>query len=159
MGPEQLRCQWCFQLGQWVWEGWRVFRASGITHHSPGAHSPSRFLHLPLKATVQEQHVASGMFSPTDRLPFRNYHSRKFSSVQSLSFVWLSCDPMDCSTLGLPVHHQLLGFTQTHVHWVGDAIQSSHPLSSPSPAFNLSQHQGLFKWVSSSHEVAKGLEF
>ena len=67
---------------------------------------------------------------------------------------------MDCSTPGLPVHHQLLEFTQTHVHWVSDAIQPSHPLSSPSPpAFNLSQHQGLFKWVSSSHQVAKVLEF
>ena len=55
---------------------------------------------------------------------------------------------MDCSTLGLPVHHQLPEFTQTHVHWVGDTIQPSHPLSSPSlPAFNLCQHQGLFKWV------------
>ena len=67
---------------------------------------------------------------------------------------------MDRSTTGLPVHHQLLGFTQTHVHWVGDAIQPSHPLSSPSPpAFNFSQHQGLFQWVSSSHQVAKVLEF
>ena len=70
------------------------------------------------------------------------------------------CDPMDCSTPALPVHHQLPEFTQTHVHWVSDAIQPSHPLSSPSPpAFNLSQHQGLFKWVSFSHEVAKILEF
>ena len=60
---------------------------------------------------------------------------------------------------GLPVHHQLPEFTQTHVHWVGDAIQLSHPLSSPSPpAFTLSQHQGLFQWVSSSHQVAKVLE-
>ena len=67
---------------------------------------------------------------------------------------------MDCSTPGLLVHHQLLEFTQTHVHWVGDAIQPSHPLSSPSPpALNLSQHQGLFKWVSSSHQVAEVLEF
>ena len=67
---------------------------------------------------------------------------------------------MNLSTPGLPVHHQLLEFTQTHVHWVCDAIQPSHPLSSPSlPAFNLSQHQGLFKWVSSSHQVAKILEF
>ena len=67
---------------------------------------------------------------------------------------------MDCSMPGLPVHHQLPEFTQTHVHWVGDAIQPSHPLSSPSPpAFNLSQHQGLFQWVSSSHQVVKVLEF
>ena len=70
------------------------------------------------------------------------------------------CDPMDCSTPGFPVHHQLPEFTQTHVHWVSDAIQPSHPLPSPSPpAFNLSQHQGLFQWVSSSHQVAKVLEF
>ena len=62
------------------------------------------------------------------------------------------CNPMECSTPGLPVHHQFPEFTQTHVHWVGDAIQPSHPLSSRSPpTFNLSQHQGLFQWVSSSH--------
>ena len=67
---------------------------------------------------------------------------------------------MDCSTPGLPVHHQLLELTQTHAHRVSDAIQPSHPLSSPSaPAFNLSQHHGLFEWVSSSHQVAKVLEF
>ena len=70
------------------------------------------------------------------------------------------CNPMDCSTPGLPVHHQLLEFTQTHAHWVGEAIRPSHPASSPSPpAFNPSQHQGLFKWVSSFHQVAKLLEF
>ena len=70
------------------------------------------------------------------------------------------CNPMNRSMLGLPVHHQLLEFTHTHVHRVGDAIQSSHSLSSPSPpALNPSQHQGLFQWVNSSHEVAKVLEF
>ena len=68
------------------------------------------------------------------------------------------CNPMDCSTPGFPVHHQLPEFTQTHVHWVDDAIQPSHPLLSPSPpAFNLSQHQGLFLGVSSSHQMAKVL--
>ena len=66
---------------------------------------------------------------------------------------------MDCNMPGLPVHYQLLEFTQTHVHWVSDAIQPSHPLLSPSPlAFNFSQHQGLFQSVSSSHQVAKILE-
>ena len=65
---------------------------------------------------------------------------------------------MDCSMPGLPVHHQLPGLTQTHVHRVCDAIQPSHPLSPPSPAFSLSQHQGLFQWVSSSNQVAKVLE-
>ena len=70
------------------------------------------------------------------------------------------CDPINCSMPGLPVHHLLPDFTQTHVHWVGDAMQPSHPLSSPSPpAFNLSQDQALFQWVSSSHQVAKILEF
>ena len=85
------------------------------------------------------------------------------TSVQ-FSSVTRSCqtlrDSIDCSTPGLPDHHQLPELAQTHVHWVGDAIQPSHPLSSPSPsAFNLSQHQGLFKWVSSSYQVAKVLEF
>ena len=78
----------------------------------------------------------------------------QWSSVHSLSHVWL-CDPMNCSMPGFPVHHQLPEFTQTHVQWIGDAIQPSHLLLSPSPpAFNLYQHQGLFKWVSSSHQVA-----
>ena len=82
----------------------------------------------------------------------------QFSSVTQLCLSL--CNPTDCSTPSLPVHHQLLESTQTHVHYVGDAIQPSHPLSSPSPpAFNLSQHQGLFKWVDSLHQVAKVLEF
>ena len=82
----------------------------------------------------------------------------KFSSVtQSCPTL---CDPMDYSTPGLPVHHQLPEFTQAHVHRDSDTIQLSHPLPSPSPpAFNLSQHQGLFQWVNFLHEVAKGLEF
>ena len=84
--------------------------------------------------------------------------SFQFSSV-SQSCLTL-CEPMNCSMPGLPVHHLLPEFTQTHVHWVGDAIQPSHPLSSPSPpAPNLSQHQSLFQWVNSSHEMAKVLEF
>ena len=67
---------------------------------------------------------------------------------------------MDCSTPAFPVHHQLPELTQTHIHWIGDAIQLFHPLSLPSPpAFNLSQYQGLFQWVNSLHQVAKGLEF
>ena len=70
------------------------------------------------------------------------------------------CDPMNCSMPGLPVHHQLPDPTQTHVHWVSDAIQPSYPLSSPSPpVLNLSQHQGHLKWVSSLHQIAKVLEF
>ena len=86
------------------------------------------------------------------------FRSVQFGSVaQSCSTL---CDPKNCSMPGLPVHHQLLEFTQTHVHRVGDAIQPTHPLSSPSPPVpNPSQHQSLFQWVNSSHEVAKVLEF
>ena len=89
---------------------------------------------------------------------FSLFLSVQFSSVtQSCPTI---CDPMNCSTAGLPVHHQLPEFTQTHVHRVGDAIQPSHPLSSPSPpAPNPSQHQGLFQWVNSSYDVVKVLEF
>ena len=87
----------------------------------------------------------------------------KSSHVQfnSVTQSWPTlCDPMGHSTPGLPVHHQLSEYTQTHVHWVSDTIQPSHPLSSPSPpTFNLSPKQGLFKWVSSPYQVAKVLEF
>ena len=82
----------------------------------------------------------------------------QFSSVSQLCPTL--CNPMNCSMPGLPVHHQLPEFIQTHAHWVSDATQPSHPLSSPSPpAPSPSQHQGLFQWVNSSHEVAKVLEF
>ena len=80
----------------------------------------------------------------------------QFSSVAQSCLTL--CNPMDCSTPGLPVHHQLPEFT--HVHWVNDSIQSSQPMSSPSsPTISLSQHQGLLEWVSSSHQMAKVLEF
>ena len=83
--------------------------------------------------------------------------SVQFGSVTQLCMIL--CDPMDCSMPGFPAHHKLLELVQTHVHWVSDAIQTSHPLLSPSPpAFSISQHQGLFQWVSSSHQVAKVLE-
>ena len=90
------------------------------------------------------------------------------TSLRKLMMLWFSsvtqscptlCDPMDCSMPGFPVHYQLLKLAQAHVHRVSDATQPSHPLSSPSPpAFNLSQHQDLFQWVSSSHQVARVLE-
>ena len=96
-------------------------------------------------------------------------HNWETNTLAILSFFQFSsvtqscptlCDPMDCSRPGLPVHHHLPDFIQTHVHWVYVAIQPSNPLSSPfPPAFNLSQHQGLFKWVSSLHQVTKVLEF
>ena len=84
-----------------------------------------------------------------------------FSSVQfSCQLCPNLCDCMDHSMPGLPVHHQIPEYTKTQVHWAGDATQWSHPLLSPShTAFNLSQHQGLFKWVRSSHQVAKLLKF
>ena len=85
-------------------------------------------------------------------------YSIQFSSVSQLCLTL--CNPVDCSMPGLPVHHQLPEFTQTHVHWVGNASQPPHILSSPSPpTFSLSQHQGLFIWVSPSNQVAKVLEF
>ena len=98
-------------------------------------------------------------FSPPPHRPLAH-----FFKVQSVSSVTQSCptlcDPINHNTPGFPVHHQLQEFTQTHVHQVSDAIQPSHPLLSPSPpAPNPSQHQRLFQWVNSSHEVAKVLEF
>ena len=118
---------------------------------SPGNGRPDRNQHIKLNKERKKE---------------RKSYSLVISEYQVISSVVqlcvILCDPMDCSTPGLPVHHQLPEFTQTHVHWVGDAIQPSHPLLSPSPspsAFNLSQRQGLFKWVSSPHEVAKVLEF
>ena len=95
-----------------------------------------------------------------DKKPLNNNNN----NIVQFSSVTQSCltlgDPINRSTPGLPVHHPLPGSTQTHVYWIGDAIQPSHPLSSPAPpALNLSQHHGLFQWVSSSHQVAKVLEF
>ena len=96
----------------------------------------------------------------------KEWNSAICSNMDGLQFssVAQSCptlgDPMNHNMPGLPVHHQLPESTQTHIHYVSDAIQPSHPLSSPSPpALNLSQHQGLFKWVRSLHQVAKILEF
>ena len=102
---------------------------------------------------------------PSPFTPHSDVHScLSFISCTQFSSVTQSCptlcDPMDCSTPGFPVHHQLPELNQTHVHPVGNAIQPSHPLSSPSSCtFNLSQHQGLFKRVSSPHQLAKVLEF
>ena len=104
-------------------------------------------LSLHLGGTLRTEKAEVGYF------PY--FLSVQFSSTQSCLNL---CNPMDCSTTGFPVHHQLLELAPTHVHQVSDAIQPSHPLSSTSPALNLSQHQGLFKWVSSSHQVAKVLE-
>ena len=99
-----------------------------------------------------------------ERFHYASSRKKKSDYCVQLSSVAESCltlcDSVECSMQGLPVHHKLLEFTQTHVHRVGDAIQPTHPLAFPfPPTFNLSQHQGLFKWVSSSHQVDKVLEF
>ena len=99
-----------------------------------------------------------GSFSQSTEWLILNFCSVQFSSVAQLCLTL--CNPMDHSTPGLLVHHQIPEFTQIHVHQVSDAIQPSHPLlSSSPPAFNLSQHQGLFQWVSSLHQVANVLGF
>ena len=153
---------------------------SPMMHFAPGSSSPRFISSFPSTSlfptlsisplhsscpwsSVKPQYLLASISSWTQRGLSRAREMPLLSSVQSVQFSSVVqscltlCDPMVCSTPGLPVHHQLLEFTQTHVHWVGDAIQPSHPLPSPSPpAFNLSQHQGLFKWVSSLHQVAKG---
>ena len=92
--------------------------------------------------------------------PFQQLPSHHELLFFSHSVMLTLCNPMDCNTPGFPVLYQLSKLAQTHVLWVGDAIQPSHPLSSPSPpALNPSQHQGLFQWVGSSHQVAKVVEF
>ena len=105
---------------------------------------------MPFPMTVK--HILS---SGHQQSPFTVFHIGCFSVSQSCPTL---CDPMDCSIPGFLVLHHLPELAQTHVHWVGDTIQPSHLLSSPSPGFNLSQHQGLFQWISCSHQVAKILE-
>ena len=103
-------------------------------------------------------HSHEGIVKGNRSLCLEPASSVQFSSVAQSCLTL--CDPINRSTPGLPVHHQLPEFTQTHVHRVSDAIQPSHPLSSPSPlALSPSQHQSFFQWVNSSHEVAKVLEF
>ena len=133
-------------------------------HARPPCPSPTPGLHTDSHPLSQWCHPAISssvvpFSSCTQSLPWGRSHKplsyidqradrrSQFSSVKfSCSVVFNSCDPMNHSMTGLPVHHQLQEFTQTHVHWVSDVIQPSHPLSSPSPpAYNLSQHQGLFK--------------
>ena len=120
-------------------------------------HKVKRFLTKVVRSCNKEKTV-----SPKRVLGELDIHlpsnEAQFSSVtQSCPTLW---DPVGCSMPGLPVHHQLPEFTQTHIQWVGHAIQQSHPLFIPSPPiFNLSQHQDLFKWGNSSHQVAKVLEF
>ena len=121
---------------------WTVF----VIHSSQGQTNDQSWLHL-----------------PHDQRPCLNHLLYLTLTVQFSSVAQLCptlCEPMDCSMPGFPVHHQLPELTQIHVYRVSDAIQPSHPLSSPSlRVFNLSQHQDLFQWVSSSHQTVKVLEF
>ena len=111
-----------------------------------------------LQTQCNPYQITNGSFHRIRKKNFIVYMEAQFSSVVQSCLTL--CNHMNRSTPGLLVHHQLPGFTQTHVHRVSDAIQSSHPLSSPSPpAFSHSQHQGLFRWVRSSHQVAKVLVF
>ena len=115
-----------------------------------------RGMHLPLPLALKQEDLGSSPYCKGLLIYVPGLI--QFSSVAQSCLTL--CDPMDCSTPGFPVHHQLLELAQIHVHRVGDAIQPSHPLSSPSPlTFNLSQHQGLFQGVSSLRQVAKILEF
>ena len=134
----------------------------------------SRFQSLTLMCQLNGKTLHEGIFITRGITPLFTIVSWRDVRRAIFIFIWISlvqtrsvaqscptrCDPMYCSTPGFPVHHQLPEFNQTHAHWVSDAIPPFHPLLSRSPpALNLTQHQGLFKWVSSSHQVAKVLEF
>ena len=163
---------------QWVSPRW----VSHSSHLAPWPQLPLYPLWDPRRAPAAQRSVVQGVEQPD----FALRASHKFAPLFVTKEMQLSChfpwatwgiancgqfssvtqsyltlrNPMDCNKQGFPVHHQLPKLAQIHVHWVGDAMQPSHPLSSPSPpAFNLSQHQGLFQWVSPSHQVAKVLEF
>ena len=142
---------------------WHVYCCSSLMEEEPSGqgfeNNPCSHVHDPSSPLSRFPFsiVSLSLFSPYS-LILCFLHRVQFSSVAQSGLTL--CDPMDCSTPGLPVYQQLPEFTQTHGHWVSDAILPSHPLPSPSPpAFNLSQHQGLFKWVSSSHQVAKYWSF
>ena len=129
-------------------------------HWKPNNHNEQLILHFTASFLVHTPFGWPHCNNYNTSIFLLEYKYCQFSSVQSLSSVQFFATSMNRSTPGLPVHHQLLEFTQTHVHRVGDTIQPSHPLSSPSPpAPDPSQHQGLFQWVNFSHEVAKVLEF
>ena len=143
------------------WAGLRALVSCRWLHSAP-----RNILSFLLGSLLQHVHLINENSLQTQQYWVNKFTWRIESYINSVQFSSVAqlcptlCDPMNRSTPGLPVHHQLPEFTQTHVHWVSDTIQPSHPLSSPSPpAPNPSQHQGLFKWVNSSHEVAKILEF
>ena len=131
---------------------------SFLQHHSSNASILRRSAFFTVQLSHPYMTTGTWPLTTTKKTFQLNSYWVQFSSVTQSCL--MLCNPMDCGTPGLPVHHQLLEFTQTHVHWVSDALHPSHLLSSPSPlALNLSQHQGLFQLVSSSHQVAKVLGF
>ena len=148
-------------LTVWITTSWKILQELGIPDN---LNCLLRYLYAGREITVRNGHgmtdcfqIAKGVRQGWMLLPSSFNIYAEFSSVaQSCPTL---CDPMNRSMPGLPVHHHFLEFTHTHVHRVCDAIQPSHPLLSPSPpAPNPSQHQSLFQWVNSSHEVAKVLE-
>ena len=144
-GPTELPCHTA--ASRWLLYTWQCMNVSPTL--CPPAPSPAA-------TCPQVSSLRSRLYScPANRF-ISTIFLDSISSVQSPSRVRLFATPW---TAGFPVHHHLPEFTQTHVHWIGDTIQPAHSLPSPSSsAFDLSQHQGLFQWVSSSHQVAKVLE-
>ena len=149
-------------LTVWITTNCGKFLEMGILDHLTCL---QRNLYAGQETTVRTGHGTRDWFQIEKGLPqscvlsprLFKFYTRFISDAQSCLTL---CNPMKCSTPGFPVYHQLLELTQTHVYRVSDAIQPSHPRSSPSPPdFNLFQHQGLFKQVSSSHQMAKELEF
>ena len=150
---------------QYVSKFGKLSRGHKIGEHQFSFQSKGRAMTKNAQTTIQlcSFHMLARLCSKSFKLGFSSmwteiFHMYQFRSVTQSCPTF--CDPMDCCTPGFPILHQLVELAQTHIHQVDDAIQPSHPLSSPSsPAFNLFQHQGLFKWVRFSHQVDKVLEF
>ena len=141
--------QWCFRISKSQREGYFLHLCNSVGLTEGRYYSSDGDPEWKSQSLFQEKGLSTGNWL---------HSSVQFCSVTQLCPTL--CDPVDCRTPGLPVHHELPEFTQTKVHWVCDAIQPSHPLSSSSPpTFNFSQHQSIFKWVSSSHQVAEVVEF
>ena len=153
---ERILCYWLFKLDISVFIDINALRPQSTLSFSvhwppfpPGTYSCPGFNIHRSDLPAHQPIIGNWLHSTWQHSPGL---SVQFSSVTQLCPTL--CDPMNHTLTDLPVHHQLLESTQTHVHWVSDAIQPSHPLSSPSPStLNLLQHQGLFKWVSSLHQV------
>ena len=136
-------CPWQF-VSPYIFQFWKIYEVGPIT-------------------ATQRKNESSSFFEPS-KSPLLTGQGWSLNIVvvlaQLLSLIWFFVTPVDCSMPGFPDLHQLLEPAQTHVYWVGNTIQLSHTLSIHCPpAFNLTQNQDLFQWISSSHQVAKVLEF